>query len=183
MSRLKSYRPSAPVVINLIALFIVLGGQAVALQGGGRVTRNDIAPGAVTARNLANGIVTTTHFGRHAVKSAKLADDAISGRAIHPGSVHGRALRATIQIPATIQDLDPNGDPGEFNWTDSTGAASCPKGMRLLNGGISIRDSATHRGFVQSTSPSLSNSSTWLGAITTNTGGLSPGTLYAHCLR
>ena len=55
MQRLTSYRPTAPVVINLIALFIVLGGHAFALPGKSRVTREDIATGAVTARNLAPG--------------------------------------------------------------------------------------------------------------------------------
>ncbi len=65
MRSLKLPRPSAPLVINLIALFIVLGGQAVALQGRNTVTRNDIADGAVTARNLARGVVTTAKFSRH----------------------------------------------------------------------------------------------------------------------
>jgi hypothetical protein len=183
MSKLKSYRPTAPLVINLIALFIVLGGQAIAQSGKHRVKRDDLAAGSVTARNLAPGAVTGAKLGRHSVTGAGFASEAVIGRAIHPGSVHGVALAGTLEIPATVPDADPIGDDGDGTWTISGAAATCPPGALLLNGGIQIQDGGNHRALIQSTFPSSTNASTWVGQISTDTGGASPGLLLAHCLR
>jgi hypothetical protein len=184
MSGLKSYRPTAPVVINLVALFIVLGGHAVALPGKNVVKKNDIAPGAVTARSLAPGIVTSAKLGRHAVTDAALANKSVTGRTISPRSVHGLMLAGTIVIPANVADADPAGPMGsDGNWTTSGATATCPPDAMLLNGGITIQDSPSHRAFVQSIYPSGSNASTWVGQISTDTGGASPALLYAYCLR
>jgi hypothetical protein len=184
MRKPQSFRPTAPLVINLIALFIVLGGQAIALAGKGRVKRDDIAPGAVTARALAPRVVTSLKLAAHAVTDAGLADQTVSGRSIAPGSVHGPKLTAIIGIPATVPDMDPPGPMGaDGNWTTSGATASCPAEMRLLNGGLSITDSTFHKAFIESIFPSPSSASTWVGAISTDTAGGSPGQLFALCLR
>ncbi|MGH3934936.1 MAG: hypothetical protein ACRDS1_08180, partial [Pseudonocardiaceae bacterium] len=107
----------------------------------------------------------------------------VTGRTISPNSVNGFALAGTIQIPATVPDADPADDGGDFAWTASGASATCPQGTKLLNGGLKIQDSVHHRAFIQGIYPSSSNASTWVGAISTDTGGASPGTLYAHCLR
>jgi hypothetical protein len=180
MRQLKSYRPTAPVVINLVALFIVLGGQAIALAGKSRVKRDDIAPGAVTARALAPRVVTSAKLAAHAVTDTGLAHHSVAGRSIAPGSVHGLKLTGTIGIPAAISDVDPIEDS---HWTSSSGSASCPTDMRLLNGGLSITESAFHKAFIESIFPSSSNLSTWVGQISTDTAGASSGELRALCLR
>jgi hypothetical protein len=180
MRKLASYRPTAPVAINLIALFIVLGGHAIALPGKHVVKKNDIAAGAVTARNLAPGIVTTAKLARNAVTDAALANEAVTGRTIKTRSVHGLTLAGTFQPVANVPDADPVAD---FSWSISGATATCPSSAMLLNGGVTIQDSALHRAFVQSIYPSSSNDSTWVGQISTDTGGVSPGQLYAHCLR
>jgi hypothetical protein len=180
MQRLTSYRPTAPVVINLIALFIVLGGHAFALPGKSRVTKEDIATGAVTARNLAPGIVSNGKLARHAVTSSDLARGAVSGRVLHPRSVHGEALAGTIQIPASVPDADAIAG---VNWSTSTGTATCPANAMLLNGGMTIQAAGNNKAAIQSLLPSSSNASTWVGAITSDTGGGSPAQLYAYCLR
>lgn len=179
MQRAKHHRPSAPLVINLIALSIVLGGQAIALPGRKVVKRDDLAAGVVTARNLAPGAITTRKLARHAVTDAALANRAVIGRAIGPRSVHGSKLAGAIQIPANLSDLD---SPVDFSWTTSGSTATCPPGALLLNGGMTIQDSPSHRAFVQSIYPSSSNASTWVGQISTDTGGASPALLYAYCL-
>ncbi len=180
MSKLKNYRPTAPIVINLIALFIALGGHAMALSGKGRVHRDDFAPGAITARALAPGIVTTAKFGAHAVTDVGLANHSVAGRSIAPGSVRGTKLTATLGIPATVPDADPIEDS---HWTSSGATASCPADTRLLNGGMSIRDSSFHKAFIESIFPSPSSAATWVGTISTDTAGASPGQLFALCLR
>jgi len=184
LAAMRSHRPTAPIVINLIALSIVLGGQAIALQGERRVTRNDIAAGAVTARSLAPGAVTKRKLGRRAVTDVDIASRAVIGRTIKPRSVDGFALAGTFSPVAGIADADPVGDGGDFAWTSSQSAgATCPAGSTLLNGGVRTQDSGFHRAFVQSSFPSSSNASTWLGQISTDTGGASPALLYALCLR
>jgi hypothetical protein len=180
MSRLKSYRPTAPVVINIVALTIVLGGHALALPGRHVITKNDIAAGAVTARNLGRGIVTSAKLGRHAVTHAALANKSVTGRTITPRSVHGLTLAGIFQAVAPVPDTDSVAD---FTWTTSGATATCPPNARLLNGGMKIPDSANNRAFVQSIYPSSSSASTWVGEISTDTGGASPGQLLASCLR
>ncbi len=181
MKRLKSYRPTAPLVINLIALFVILGGQAIALSGQKRVKRDDFAKGAVTAKNLAPGAVTKSKLAGHAVTDDALGSRMITGRMIQPDVVRGPNLAGTFQVPAQIPDSDPIEDS---HWTTSmTATAACPADARLLDGGISIRTSDFHKAFIQSTFPSSSNASTWVGEISTDTGGASPGMLFAHCLR
>jgi hypothetical protein len=180
VNRLKARRPSAPVVINLIALSIVLGGQAVALPGKHVVKKEDFAAGAVTARSLTPGVVTKVKLARHAVTDAALDDEAVTGRSIRPRSVHGLALAGTLSPIANIPDADAVAD---FTWTHSSATVTCPSGARLLNGGITIRNSGNGRAFLQSTYPSSSNASTWIGEISTDTGGASPGELLALCLR
>lgn len=182
---MRKYRPTAPIVINLIALSIVLGGQAFALQGEQRVKRNDIAAGAVTARSLAPGAVTKRKLGRRAVTDVDLANRAVTGRAIRPRSVDGFSLAGTFSPVSGIADADPAGPMGsDGNWTSSqTAGATCPSGSILLNGGVRTQDSGFHRAFLQSTYPSSSNASTWLGQISTDTGGASPAGLLALCLR
>src|SRR4051812_43316456 len=106
MRRLKIIRPTAPVVINLIALFILLGGQAVALTGKDRVKKGDLARGAVTARNLASGAVSTSRLAARSVIGAALGGGAVTGRTINPGVVNGQALAGTFQIPGNVPDLD-----------------------------------------------------------------------------
>lgn len=179
MSRIKRYRPTAPIVINLIALFIVLGGQAFALTQRNVVTRNDIGAGAVTARNLAPGIVTTGKLGNHAVTKSALAKGAVTGRAIRPSSVRGDTLAGTIQIPAAVPDVDAIAG---VNWTTSSGTANCPSGAMLLNGGMAIQSGGNNKAAIQSLLPSSSNASMWVGAISSDTGGASPAQLYAFCL-
>jgi hypothetical protein len=181
MARLKSYRPTAPMVINLIALFIVLGGQAIAVSGHGRVDADDLAKGSVTARNLAFGAVTKSKLARHAITDAALGSRVVTGRVIEPGVVRGQNLAGTFQVPAQVPDADPIEDS---HWTTSTtGTATCPSDARLLDGGIVIQTSPFQKAFIQSTFPSSSNASTWVGEISTDTGGASPALLYAHCLR
>ena len=180
MRKLRSYRPTAPMVINLIALSIVLGGHAYALTGASRVKKDDIAVGAITARNLARSSVSRPKLASHAVTESDLANGSVTGRTISRGSVDGLTLAGTFQPVANLPDADSVVD---FTWTPSAATVACPADAVLLNGGIRIEDSGNHRGFLQSTFPSSSNGSTWVGGISTDTGGASPGLLYAHCLR
>jgi hypothetical protein len=184
MASTKSYRPSAPLVINAIALFIVLGGQAIAISNRGVVHANDLAKGSVTAKNLAPGIVGTKKLAPHAVLGRAFRSEAVTGRTLASGAVHGETSAGSYAVPGSISDLDPAGPMGsDGNWTASDGTASCPPGALLIGGGLRMRDDPSHRAFLQSSFPSSSNLSTWVGEISTDTGGASFGQLYVACLR
>lgn len=177
VSTVTGRRPSAPVVINLIALFIVLGGQAVA-RSNKNVVKGDIAAGAITSRSLAPRVVTAVKLAHHAVSEAALSHGAVTGRTIRPRSVQGLTLAGMISPVTNIPDADAVAD---FSWTNSSATVACPQGARLISGGITIR-TGNRRAFLQSTYPSGSNASTWVGEISTDSGGASPGELVAFCL-
>ncbi len=184
MNRLVNFRPSAPLVINLIALSIVLGGQAIALPGRQTVTKGDIAPGAVVARNLNSGIVSTADLRRAAVDENALRKHSAVGRTIKTGSVGGLALAGVNPFVAQIPDSDPPAPMGaDSYWTSSGATVSCQPGGKLFGGGISILGPNNGRGFVQSAFPSNTDPSTWVGQISTDTGGTSPAQLLAVCLK
>jgi hypothetical protein len=73
--------------IAYLALFIVLGGTAVALPGKGSVTSNDIAKKAVKSKNIAKKAVKTKNLAKQAVKSKNLGDEAVTTAKIAGGAV------------------------------------------------------------------------------------------------
>lgn len=96
-SRLRPRRPSAGLVVAVVALVFALSGAAVALPGKNKVDKNDIAKNAVTAKALKNGAVTgpklgagavtEAKLGAGAVTSAKLADNAVTGAKVDEASL------------------------------------------------------------------------------------------------
>jgi hypothetical protein len=178
MDRIASKRPSPALVLSMITLLLAITSTAGALPGESRVKRGDIAKGAVTGAALSRGAVKASAIAPRAVTSKKLANDAVVGRTLAPFSVGAFAFGNTTTVTAPIQDLDPVVDT---NWTTSPVVpAPCPPGSTLLGGGVSITDgSAQHRAAVQTTAP---NGDRWQGAISTDTAGAAPGTVYAICL-
>jgi hypothetical protein len=171
-------RPSPSLVLSFIAVLIALGGQAGALSGKHRVRKGDIAKGAVTARNLARGAVKRKALAPHAVTNHALARDAVTGRTIAPFSIGGSELGAITGPAIAIPDTDPAAN--DFAWTTSPAVdASCPAGALLLGGGVTIQTSTFQKAFVQTSAP---NGGSWEGTISTDTGGASPGRVYALCL-
>jgi hypothetical protein len=85
-------------VIAYVALFIVLGGTAMALPGKGTVTSNDIAKKAVKSKNLAKHAVKSKNLAKHAVKSGNLADQAVTTTKLDDEAVTGaKADEASFQ--------------------------------------------------------------------------------------
>ena len=68
IARARAWRPSSAHLIAILALFLALGGSAVALRGKGSVHRDDIRRGAVNTKKIADFAVTPfksnlTRFG------------------------------------------------------------------------------------------------------------------------
>jgi hypothetical protein len=116
-------------------------------------------------------------IARKAVTNAKLANHAVTKRSLAGSSVGAFALGDTTTVSAPIPDVDASHD---LNWTTSpTEVAVCPSNGVLLGGGVSITTSTFHEAFIQTSAP---NGDRWEGMISTNTGGASPGQVYAVCL-
>ena len=92
MRGLRGWRPSAPLVISLLALFVALGGGAYAVSV-------KLKPNSVKTKNLKNG----------AVKTQKLADGAVTGEKIATGAIDrsklGADARAAVKLGTAGQTL------------------------------------------------------------------------------
>ena len=72
-------RPSPPLVISMIAMFVALSGTAVALDGSNTVFSDDIVDGEVRNADI----------GPNAVGSGQINDGAVRSGDIRDGAVHG----------------------------------------------------------------------------------------------
>ena len=109
----KSRRPSAPLVISILALFVALGGSA-------------YAAATVGTSDIQNGAVTTPKIADRAVTAPKIAHDAISTMHLRPTSVHHEDL-AQIVVVTNSQSLAAGGVGGV--------SAVCPPGTDIVAGG------------------------------------------------
>jgi hypothetical protein len=73
--------------IAYVALFIVLGGSAVALPGKGSVDSGDIKKKAVKSKNIAKKAVKSKNIANQAVKTKNLADGAVEAAKLAGGAV------------------------------------------------------------------------------------------------
>jgi len=89
-------------LIALIALFVVLGGSAVALPGTKSVEKNDLKKGAVTKKAIKKNAVTKKAIKANAVISDKLADGAVTtgklaGDAVTGAKADEESFRGLVQ--------------------------------------------------------------------------------------
>lgn len=74
-------------LLGLLAIFIVLGGTAVALPGKNKVNSGDIKQGAVKTLDLGRGAVTKAKLHRNAVTGGKVRNDSLTGDDIDESSL------------------------------------------------------------------------------------------------
>jgi hypothetical protein len=91
-------------VIAYVALFIVLGGSAVALPGRGTVTSDDIAKKAVKSKNLAKQAVKSKNIAKKAVKSKHLADGSVATAKIAEQAITSGKIAEKAVTTAKIAD-------------------------------------------------------------------------------
>jgi hypothetical protein len=114
MRRIFSHRPSAAMIVALLALFIALGGVSygVATIGTGdiknrAVTTKKLKNGAVTTKKLKNGAVTTKKLRNRAVIGTKVKIDGLGGDVINESSL-GKVPSAANADNATTADTARN---------------------------------------------------------------------------
>src|SRR5689334_16143773 len=84
MRHVSSRRPSASMVVALLALVVALGGSAYAAS---KVGTKDIRKGAVTAGKIRAGAVTAKKIRPGAVGTERLANDAVTGEKVLESSL------------------------------------------------------------------------------------------------
>ena len=87
-------------LIAFIALFIILGGSAVALPGTKSVEKDDFAKGAVTKKAIKKNAVTKKAIKANAVTSDKIADGAVT-----TGKLGGDAVTGAKADEASFRGL------------------------------------------------------------------------------
>jgi len=155
-------RPSAALVVALLALFVAVGGPAEAarLIGSKDVANRslkteDLSRKAVRtlqstprrsvgARQLRNGAVATAKLRDRAVTPVKIAPAAVGSDQLAPGAVGSRELRA--------------GGVGSTQIAD--GAVT---GAKLADGSLDARDVARFSGRFRVTVPAVSDHDCWSG--------------------
>ena len=126
-----------------VALFVALGGTAVALDGSNTVFSDDITNGEVRSPDLANDGVKAADIDAGAVGISEVADNAVGepesallgDDEIVDGSVDAQ------DVNEGSLDLDRERVEGtsELDSTSSKGAlAECPPGKRALGGGAKL---------------------------------------------
>jgi hypothetical protein len=196
MRKLVSRRPSPALVLAAIALVVAVVGEAqaaprtktvVVVRKGqiakGAVTAKALGTGAVHPKALAAGAVTAAAIKPGAVTNGALAPDSVSGGALAPGVVSAATLGEVTMHSAAIVDAD--AVPSNNEWTVSAPVtALCGSGERVLSGGVVFTNASDNEVGTIISQPFVNGSANgWVGAITTNAGGLAKAEVQAFCLR
>jgi hypothetical protein len=97
-------RPSAALIVAVIALVAALAGTASALPGKHTVDRNDITKSAVKTKTIKAKAVTAAKLAAGAVGSTNIADGAVLGTKIANGAVDAAKLADNAVTTAKIAD-------------------------------------------------------------------------------
>ena len=158
-------RPSAPLLVALLALFVALGGpaQAERLINGAKIKRNSVASKqlkdrSVRERDLSRATVRTLRATPDgSITGAKLADNAVTARVLSPGSVLTESIgdssvgAADLATNAVGTDEIADNAVGQSEIRGNGVAASeiadnSIDGGEIVDGGLSIRDVARQVG-------------------------------------
>ena len=152
MARLRPRRPSAALVVALLALFVAVGGPAEAARLiGTKDVKNrslkteDLSKTAVrTLRATPPNSIGTQQLRDGAITPVKLAPAAIGSAQLAPGAVGTRELRAGAAGSAQIAD----------------GAVT---GAKVADGSLDARDSSRFSGRFRVTVPAVAARDCWSG--------------------
>jgi hypothetical protein len=155
VTSMRRLRPSAPLVVALLALFVALGGpaQAAKLLDGGRIKAGTVGTKQIENRSLAVADLSPPAVRKlratpaHSISARLLRENAVDARAIAPGSVltghvaDNGLTAADLGANAVGADEIADGAVGAGEIRDGTvGAAD------VADGGLSVRDLARQVG-------------------------------------
>jgi hypothetical protein len=168
MERLLTHRPSAAMIVALVALFVALAGGAYAAVA--------LPSRSVGARQLKKGAVTRAKLHANAVTSAKVKDHSLLAKDFEAGQLPAGA-------PGSKGDAGTTGKTGATGVTGATGITgyqvvvfgelvqptdtsglwdvSCPAGKNVLGGGMATFNKNIE---LQASTP-LDDGTTWDVAV------------------
>lgn len=171
-----SARPSAPLVISCIALFVALSGTAVAVKHevgrgakGPKIQTDDLAKNAVTGPKVAQGTVDTKDLAAGSIQHNQIGGAVVGENNMQNGSVSARTL-----LPLHIVKTNNLVGTGF-----QTAYAQCPAGEVLLSGGAQVLP--TDRLVASGPDQSVGAERTWFAQMHTDEIG-GAITVWAICL-
>jgi hypothetical protein len=167
MPRLR--RPSAALIISIIALFVATAGSAYAVV---QINGATIKKGSIPVDRLRKGQFVP---GAILAKTAKLAALATTAtNATNATTASGADMLTQVTYVSSAITLPPSGA------NSVTGTAACPAGLRVISGGFQS-DDPVHQNIIDSF-PSADRLSWRIEAYNT-TGGATTGTVWAVCIK
>lgn len=161
-------RPTAPMVVALLALFIALGGpaQAAKLFDGSKIKKGtvgskqlkdgsirtrDLTPGTVRALGgTPDGSITAAKLGPNAVTTGALAPDSVLTGNVADGTLTSADLGTNSVGPDEIADNAVGQAQIRVNGVAASEIAdSSIDGREIVDGGLSVRDVSRQVGTLQ----------------------------------
>lgn len=145
-------------VMSCIALFLALGGAAVAAKTAMKVKAKNLANGAVTTPKLRNGAVTTPKLRNRSVTSTKIAASSVGTEQLADNAVRSKQLGGGVVTEAKLKagavsssKLAPsflaqlvrnvsyhNAESGTTTEATKSAIATCPAGKEAISGGVRL---------------------------------------------
>jgi hypothetical protein len=178
MTSKSKFRISPALVIGCIALFVALGGSALAVGVGKNTVRSpQIVDGTVRAVDLHDQAVAAGKIAENAVESAQVAPDSLTTEDLGDNSVGSREIQAgairSSELGPIIQVSNSTGIAAGANGGVT---ATCPAGTTVISGG------AQPANFGVEMTSSLRSGNGWLYQAKNNNGSTSTLTAFAYCL-
>jgi len=152
-------------VMSVLALFLALGGTAIAASQIGKNT--------VGSKQLKNNAVTTAKIKKEAITAAKVKKGTLTGKQVNGSTLTGvsAASLGTVQYASSVVTITPG--PG-----GTIGTATCPSGQKVIGGGATVSDPKV--AFVNEAAPSPDRNA-WLANAFILGSGSSSLTVTAIC--
>ena len=159
MTSFRAHRPSAALVISVIALIAALSGTAYAAVlsansvgtkqlKNNAVTNKKINNGAISTSKIKNGAITTAKLGRGAVTANQLNTNGLTvPNALHANSADSATNASTATSAATANSASTAAALTGVNFvqtaaipnpanSQNTAQANCPSGQYVISGGV-----------------------------------------------
>jgi len=177
-------RPSAALVISVIALFVAIGGVAGALPGHNSVRSDDIKNGQVKSPDLKNNDVKGIDVRESSLGTVPKANTANT----LAGGVNAADLGPVVVRSENLNDADATAN--DDNWTAAQGEVDCQPGERAIGGGATLgvfaplNDTAiTRSSFDPTGDGAVANDEGWIIGIVSDQGGAGDKIIQVYCLQ
>lgn len=122
MRGLRHLRPSPAFIVSCMALFVALGGTALALEAN-----------SVGSKQIRDDAVKRDEIGQDAVGYFEIQENSVGSRQL-TSEVIGGYLLQTVHVEPGETTAITDGDGGDEDWSGDTTAATCRGAEQILSG-------------------------------------------------